>query len=271
MDTVYLNLPGVSNARELGGYRIGEKKIIGGRLLRTGALDGIEEEGIKQLRDTYHVQKVIDFRMSEEHDSLPDPVIPDAVDIHIPIFEMKDMTADADPALVEQYNNQNMDRMAIFTAAYDAGALTDKMYVDFLMNERGKKGWKRFFEELLTVEDDRAFLWHCRDGKDRAGCGAMLILSALGADKETILWDYCETNTRIEKKLNAIRMQVAPLGWPEDKVDALIFISGGVIEYYMANAMKALEKNYGSVQGYLREELGVGDTEVEILRNRYLR
>ena len=271
MNTVFIDLPGVSNARELGGYRIGEKKIVTGRLLRTGALIGIEEEGVNMLRNTYHVQTVIDFRMSTEHDHRPDPEIPEARNIHLPIFELEDMFSDVDPSVIKLYSDPNCDRMAFFEGAYAEGKLSDQMYIGFLLQEKGKNGWKRFFEELLKVEDDRAFLWHCRDGKDRAGCGAMLILSALGADKETILWDYCETNTRIEKKLNAIRMQVAPLGWPEDKVDALIFISGGVIEYYMANAMKALEKNYGSVQGYLREELGVGDTEVEILRNRYLR
>ena len=37
-------LPGVNNARELGGYKIGDKTIVKGKLIRTGSLNNATEE-----------------------------------------------------------------------------------------------------------------------------------------------------------------------------------------------------------------------------------
>ena len=260
-----LELPGIDNAREPGGCMIGCKEVKKGLLIRTSALSDATDEAINKLSDTWRVQTVIDLRMSTEHQFRPDPV-----NIHLPVMEMEDMLKDVDPELVKEYSQKKPDRMKIFEKAYAAGKLDDKMYIFFLMGERGKASWKRFFEELLKIEDGRAFLWHCTDGKDRTGCGSMLILSALGADREMIMADYMQTNVLRKQQLDAVRMKIAPLGWPQEKQDALLFMSGGVFESYMNNALDALEQNYGSVAGYLREELGIGDAETEILRSRYL-
>ncbi len=50
----------------------------------------------------------------------------------------------------------------------------------------------------------------------------------------------------------------------------MIFANGGVFERYMTFALDTLEKKYGSVEGYVREELGVTDEELDILRKKYL-
>ncbi len=47
---------------------------------------------------------------------------------------------------------------------------------------------------MLDTEPERAVLWHCTGGKDRTGLAAMLILSALGVDEETVVKDYLLTN-----------------------------------------------------------------------------
>ncbi|MBQ6256673.1 MAG: tyrosine-protein phosphatase, partial [Clostridia bacterium] len=49
-----------------------------------------------------------------------------------------------------------------------------------------KAGYSQFFQALLALPEDRALLFHCSQGKDRTGCGAMLILFALGVDEETV-------------------------------------------------------------------------------------
>jgi hypothetical protein len=55
----------------------------------------------------------------------------------------------------------------------------------------------------------------------------------------------------------------------EEKLNALLFMSGGVAETYMNNAIDALNRECGSVQGYLRE-LGVGESEIGEIRNKLL-
>lgn len=47
------------------------------------------------------------------------------------------------------------------------GTFTDQMYVEFLSSDARRTGYHRFFEELLTLPDGQAILFHCSEGKDR--------------------------------------------------------------------------------------------------------
>ena len=68
-----IHLPGISNARELGGYPAGDKYIKKGVLLRTGGLSGASPEALSILSSNFKVRTVIDFRMKTEQASRPDP------------------------------------------------------------------------------------------------------------------------------------------------------------------------------------------------------
>jgi len=264
-----IDLGGVGNARELGGYRIGDRRVRRGALLRSAGLDRATPEALEALQSRYRVQTVVDLRMSAERSLLPDPVIPGAVNLHLPVIEMEDMLADADPSLVALYSDPNTDRMTLFNAVYESGVMNERLYVDFLLGERGRRAFRGFFGALLALEEGRALLWHCTDGKDRTGCAAMLTLFALGADRKTVLADYLLTNACNAQRLEALRRRVAPLGMPAEKVEALLFMSGGVIEGYMTAAIDALEREFGGVAGYLAQ-IGVGEEETGALRRRLL-
>lgn len=264
-----ISLQGVGNARQLGGYRIEDKRIRDGILIRTAALNQATPEALEALQNKYRVQTVIDLRMSQEQNHIPDPAIPGAMNIHLPVIEMEDMLTDVDPKLIEQFSDPQMDRMVMFNMAYETGMLNEKLYTDFLLKDRGRVAYRGFFEALLDLQEGRAILWHCTDGKDRTGCAAMLVLFALGADRETVLHDYMLTNVYNAQLLEGIRQKVAPLGMPDEKLNALLFMSGGVVETYMDNAINALIREFGSVRGYLRE-LGVGEREISELRGRLL-
>jgi len=81
--------------------------------------------------------------------------------------------------------------------------------------------------------------------------------------------DYMLTNVYNTEILETIRRRVAPLGMSDEKLNALLFMSGGVAETYMNNAIDALNRECGSVQGYLRE-LGVGEREIGEIRSKFL-
>ena len=57
-----ITLPGVTNARDLGGYPAGDKKIKKGVLIRSGELCRAEAEAITTLREKYRIQKVLAMR-----------------------------------------------------------------------------------------------------------------------------------------------------------------------------------------------------------------
>lgn len=267
-----IDLPGIGNARELGGYVIGKKRVKEGVLLRAADLSKASFETTEVLRDTYHVQTIVDFRMSIEQRNLPDPAVPGATHCSLAVVEMEDFPVPegADPSVIELLNDPTANRMALFDAAYEFGMVGPEVYVSFLLGERGKAAFADFFRMLLELGDGRAILWHCTDGKDRTGCAAMLVLFALGASRKTVLEDYLLTNDYNAAVVEAVRQRVAGYPMPQEKLDALLFMSGAVVEDYMVHAIDVLEERYGSVEGYLANELGVGKAELSLLRNKFL-
>ena len=264
-----IDLPGVGNARELGGYSAGDRQIKKGVLLRTAGLNGVTPEAIAKLQNEYRLQYVADLRMSQERSALPEPEIPGARNIHLSVIEIEDYHID-DLGLIEEFA-KGTDRMKLFEMSYEAGMLGPNQYIFFLLGERGKRAYREFFRILLENDPDKgAVLWHCADGKDRTGCAAMLLLSALGASRETIIADYMLSNEYNSERIKAVKQKTAALQMPPDKLDALMFLSGAVIERYMTNAIDELTEKYGSAVGYLRDELGIGDAEIGELKSKYL-
>lgn len=261
-------LPGVANARELGGYAIGEKHIRKGLLLRSGKLTDATPEALNSLQEKYRVQTVVDLRMTVERNMHPEPEVPGAENLHLPLMEMDEFKA-IGPELLQEYADGNRESLALFNAAYKIGMFDEQLYSRALLPECGKKAWKGFFRALLALEEDRALLWHCVDGKDRAGCAAMLLLFALGADRETVLRDYMLTNEFIPPREFGVKGMLLFL-WPKVKVKALRFATGTVFERYMNSAIDTLNREYGSVTEYLRQEIGVDAAEREALRARFL-
>lgn len=271
-----IDLPGVGNARELGGYAIGDAHVKGGVLLRTAALAKATPEAIQRLRDDYRLQTVVDFRMRDELRYIMDPEVPGATNRALTVVEFEDYPVpegvgqDDIERVFAFFKDPTTDRMQLFNFVYDFGMLGPEQYVTFLTAERGKRAFAAFFQELLQLEEDRAILWHCTDGKDRTGCAAMLVLSALGADRQTVLDDYLLTNEYNAAIVEAVRQRTAAYPMPKEKLDALLFMSGAVVEGYMTHAMDVLEEGYGSIEGYLRDELGVGAPELARLREKFL-
>ena len=128
---------------------------------------------------------------------------------------------------------------------------SDPFYVGILDTDFGKEGFRKFFRALIETDDGEAFLWHCTSGKDRTGVAAMLLLSVLGASDKTILDDFNLTNAVYD---NEPDLPGAGKVYPDDMVYAMYF----------------LRNEYGSVNDYITEELGVTEEEIQLLRKRYL-
>ena len=271
MDNTIL-LPGVSNARELGGYPAGDRSVRKGALIRSGALSRASAEAVEVLSGRYHLQTAVDFRMRAKRASAPDAEIPGAENISLPVVEMEDYAAMAgSPDMLKRYKANAADKRAVFEMAYEYGMLGPGIYLTFLFGERGKGAYREFFRILLASDPDKgAVLWHCDDGKDRAGLAAALLLTALGADRAVIMEDYLFTNKANAPVLEAIRREYAALGMPREKLDAMLFASGGVFDYYLLGAFDALDKRCGGAEGYLRGELGLSDGDLALLREKYL-
>lgn len=267
-----IDLPGVGNARELGGYAVQDRHVREGVLLRTAGLNRATPEAIARLHDTFRLQTLVDLRMTFERNNQPDPQVPGATYRPVTIIEMEDFPVPEglDPSKLDLLNDPSANRMELFELSYEFGMVGPGMYEQFLLGERGKAAYAEFFRELLALEDGRAILWHCTDGKDRTGCAAMLVLFALGASRQTVLEDYLLTNEYNAPLVEAAVGRFAAHPMPPEKLEVLKVMVGAVVESYMVHAIEALEKRFGSVEGYIHDGLGVDEAELGTLRDKFL-
>ena len=268
-----LSLTGVGNARELGGYPAADGRTVKwGMLLRTAKLADATEADVERLLSVYHLAVNVDFRSDGEVEKAPDPEMEgvECLNIHLldeSIGVPEEMQAEM-AALEEQ--GVEMDKITMTRLILKYGIFTDQMYVDFLSSDVGKAGYAQFFRALLELPEDRAILFHCSQGKDRTGCGAMLILFALGADEETVMTDFLLTNEYNAALIAEERAYLIENGIGEEEVDLFMKTMDQVYPEFMENAIQWLNETYGSPLGYITEALGVTEAELQKLRDRFL-
>ena len=157
-------------------------------------------------------------------------------------------------------------------ASYNAGPheLVCGMYPQILLGEAGRVAYTSFLEVLLEG-DGGAYLWHCTEGKDRAGLGAVIVERALGVPEAYVRADYLATNlfvrNRAEGIIDAISEKLRLARGLDADVDSLFYAYN---DYY-DRAMAAVSANYGSFDAYLTEALDFGPEKREALRAKYLR
>jgi protein-tyrosine phosphatase len=129
----------------------------------------------------------------------------------------------------------------------------------------GKK-YKPVFDQLLTLQDDHALMFHCTAGKDRTGVGAALILYSLGVDEAVIYQDYEATN-EYRKAYNemAVKGMVAQ-GFPEKAAVSMMAAK----KEYLQTALDAIRKQYGSIDSFLEKEMGLTADKRSLLKKKFL-
>lgn len=268
-----LSLTGVGNARELGGYTAADGKTVKrGVLLRTAKLSDATEADVERLLSVYHLAVDVDFRGDGEVEKAPDPQMEGVEYLNIHILDDSaglSEEMDAEMAALEEQGVE-VDKITMTRLAMKYGVFTDQMYVDFLSSDVGKAGYSQFFQALLTLPEDRAILFHCSQGKDRTGCGAMLILFALGADEETVMADFLLTNEYNASLIAEERAYLIENGIREDELDTFMKTMDQVYPEFMENAIRWMNETYGSPLGYITQELGVTEADIQALRDRFL-
>ena len=127
--------------------------------------------------------------------------------------------------------------------------------------------YARMFREILDLEDTR-LLVHCAAGKDRTGFAAALILLALGVDEKTVMEDYLLTSKYFhpDTQMDRIRKKYGMENLEAESILPMLETH----EAYLATAFSAMAEDYPSHTAYLEGALGVGPSEREELRARYL-
>lgn len=262
-----IGLTGVSNARQLGGYLGADgQKIRDGVLIRSGKLQNASPADQSKLVNVYHLNQVIDLRKVEEKAKEPDVVIAGVTNRGVNIYGEKDKNALTE---IIGYNDiQAANPAQGLVNAINDGIYSPDMYKCFVETAVSRQAYHEFFNDLIA-NGDGTTLWHCSSGKDRTGIGAVLLLTALGVDKETIKDDYLLTNAFVGNELNYM-LSAAKQITSDAYVLAMIPKFVGVDEELLNGFYQTVDKDYGSMDNFLHTGIGLTDLDIMRLRVIYL-
>ena len=118
---------------------------------------------------------------------------------------------------------------------------------------------------MKNASASRATLYHCTVGKDRTGIVTLLILTMLGADRETITRDYLCTNRAAAAEANKNYLKLFAATFSHECASRLrgcyIARRSFLDAYY-----DAVEGAYGSVENYVKNGLGITEEEIASFR-----
>ncbi len=239
----HLNLAGASNFRDLGGYRGKDGRTVRWRrIFRSNHLGHLTEADIEALRPL-RLKSAFDFRGTEERVAAICGLA--GIAVHsLPI----------EPTVVAALRARLAGGAALSSAdALDVMRDSYRNYVRY-----NTPSFRALFAHLL--EDRAPLVIHCSAGKDRTGFACALILHALGVPDEVIAEDYLLTN----------RFYRRDPGASSDLPDDVRQVLGSVEASFLAAAFDAISADYGDLENYFSDGLGLGAAERAGLEARYL-
>ena len=261
-----IGLYDVQNTRDLGGYKTTDGRTVKtGLLIRSGRLSNASKEDIHILKDLYHLNAVVDFRIIRERIDSPDVKIDGVTYYTLPLVDDKSPMVGG----VHKRSANNQNPLSYFIDVIKQGHGKSDMYVKLFKSERFQKGMTSFFQILLNSDGEHSILWHCAAGKDRAGSAAALTLLALGVDKETVLTDFDLSNSAYNEWIQKRLTQVSRITRDPEILTVVRSLSGVNVDY-MRNAIDAIILDYGSIENYLEVCMNVTKEDIVKLKDMYL-
>lgn len=250
-----IELQGADNVRDLGGTPVqGARSVAPGLFFRGSALNGITDRDRITLLEDLGITCVIDLRCGWELEEKPDVEI-DGIDyLHIPFYDLEKVGIEyTEPA--EGTKVVGRDVACNPTRFYRS--LPNPLTV-----RQMRAGITEAFER---AERGQAVYVHCSGGKDRAGTFTVLLLTILGANRDDILEDYLFTNVARDKNYDAMLARFMRFAGDEQRARELVDSHRALPENLDA-FYGAIEARYGSMDSFVRNQLGISDERREQIR-----
>ncbi len=258
-----LDFDELHNVRDLGGMKAADGMVIEDNcFIRSGHLESLSERDKEKLRNI--VGLVIDFRTDGERTEKPDIEIDGISYVHLPVVE--NLTAGITREAEADEN--------IF-ATWALKPKEAKKYMCDMYKAFADDNAARRFSEFIRIilkKSDKAVLWHCTAGKDRAGIASAIVEEILGVPREDIITDYLSTNKHLEKDIAFLTDFVKKqIGTESEMADEALRYLFGAHEDYIGSFYGAVEEKYGSFDDYLSEGLGLTGKDIINMRAAYLK
>ncbi len=249
----------VRNFRDCGGYATRDGgSLRSGRLYRSAQMSEATDADLARLR-ALGIATIVDLRRPNErlkypcrrwpdfaahvieHDGYEDGVLPP----HLAAFaDAGESAATARRTMLEIYR----------------GFPFDPMLVDL-------------YRDLFTVlaEGEGAVLVHCAAGKDRTGFGVALVQHLAGLNRDTIVTEFLKTNQSdlvSDTAITAMRENAGRenVTFSNDAILTVLTVEPD----YLDASFATIEARSGSLDGYLRDVLGVTAERAKKIHERFV-
>lgn len=262
---------GIENGRDMGGLIMKDGHTVRtGMLVRSGNLSKATEGDVALLKEHYRLTDVFDFRFEAEANAAPDRVIDGVSYTHLSTLPK---------AFMEGFSSSRPDTTKMDTRdlaailmkyAFDTKAQTmaRRLYPSIVTDSIAQHYYGEFLRSVLNAKG--GVLWHCSQGKDRAGWASAFVLAALGADRNVIVEDFGLSNRSYAPHVEALSAKVRQQEGGEEAV-AFIQAMVGVSRENFEATLDLIDQQYGSLSQYLENQLGFTEEEQQQLRDKYLK
>ncbi len=241
----------IFNFRDFGGYETQNgSRVKKGLLYRSGSLAKASEADWQRL-SALGIKTICDLRTRRERESQPDR-LPDEARIkaiHLPIK----VTHHDESSFVSRLFSLTLGK----ARKADFGQIAQEIYRELVTDFRAE------FAEIIKLSADPAnlpLLIHCTAGKDRTGIACGLIQLALEVPLESVKQDYLLSNHYLHGFKVAMLQKLRPFalfGVSKEKFLPLLEVR----PEYLAAALDQISQDYGTVDDYFRQGLGLADED----------
>ena len=265
---ILLSEPGLSfgiasvpNLRDLGGYETNDgATVVRDLVYRSNQLAKITPEDMEKIANI-GLKNDYDLRTEAERAPLRDELPPGVNNIWLDV--LKDAKGSAPTNLLALLQNPEEGNKELGDGKIEAVFI--QSYRDFVSLPSAKTSYNELFTSLAD-QNKLPALFHCTTGKDRTGWAAAAFLTLLGVPMETVMEDYLRSNDYILPLYQKV-IDGYVAGGGEPSIPQAIF---GVKAEYLEASFDEMEKNYGTIENYFSEGLGIDATIQKKLRDFYL-
>lgn len=251
-----VELQGVSNVRDLGGIPVaGGREVRPGLLFRGAALGGATPADCDVLFGKLGIRCVIDVRCGWEREAAPDVSVPGVENLHIPFYDKEKVGIEyTEPAK----GTKVVGRDVACDPCRFYGSLANRLTAGQM-----REGVACAFSHVMQGQP--VYL-HCSGGKDRAGILSLLVLTVLGASRQDILDDYLLTNVSRDKNYQQSFERFLRFADGDEELAHELTQAHRARPENLQAFYQAVDEEYGDMERFVREILGIDDVRREELR-----
>jgi protein-tyrosine phosphatase len=255
-----IQLDSLPNLRDVGGLPARDGRVRTGLLFRSANLNGLEPADAAAL-EGLGIRTIYDLRTAVERAERPDRVPNGAR--HVAVDVLDGLEQGAPREIMALMNDAHAGREAF--ADGKGAEMFFGQYRGFVNLESARRGFGRIFSDL-TDERCRPALIHCMGGKDRTGWAVASLLLLLGVPDDLVLEDYMASNTYLRPGFQAFFDDLRSRGGDPDLIASFLWVRPD----YLEASLGEMRRDFGTIERYFADGLGLGDGTTGALRATFL-